>query len=96
MYLGCRFLPIRVRGIFSYPLGKKWITSISMYPSTVKVGLEQMEGRLERLEGRLERMEGRLFDMQRSLTIQTRWLLTFLVAAPVIYGVVQKLLGLLP
>ena len=38
MYLGCRFLPIRVRGIFSYPPGKKWITSVSMYPSTVKVG----------------------------------------------------------
>src|SRR4029077_6421974 len=25
------FLPIHVRGIFPYPLGKKWIASISMY-----------------------------------------------------------------
>src|SRR5215831_21038251 len=40
MYLGCRFLPIRVREIFSYPTGKKWITSVSMYLSTVKVGLD--------------------------------------------------------
>src|SRR5215471_16431400 len=38
MYLGCRFLPVRVRGTFSYPTGKKWITSFSMYLSTVKVG----------------------------------------------------------
>jgi len=38
MYLGCRFLPIRVRGIFSYPTGKKWISSFSMYLLTVKVG----------------------------------------------------------
>jgi hypothetical protein len=41
MYLGCRFLHTRVRGIFSYPLGKKCITSVSMYPSTVKVGSEE-------------------------------------------------------
>ena len=46
MYLGCRFLPIRVRGIFSYPPGKKWIISVSMYPSTVKVGSD-----VERLVG---------------------------------------------
>jgi hypothetical protein len=46
MYLGCRFLPIRVRGIFSYPPGKKWITSVSMYPSTVKVGFEALPDHL--------------------------------------------------
>jgi hypothetical protein len=40
MYLGYRFLPIRVRGIFSYPPGNKWITYFSMYPSTVKVGFK--------------------------------------------------------
>src|SRR5262245_24755084 len=40
MYLGCRLLPIRVRGIFSYPPVKKRIISVSVYPSTVKVGLD--------------------------------------------------------
>jgi hypothetical protein len=43
-----------------------------------------------------DRLEGRLFDMQKALTMQTRWLLTLLIAAAVIYGLVQKLLGLLP
>ena len=33
------FLPIRVRGIFSYPLGKKWLTYISMYHQLSNSGL---------------------------------------------------------
>ena len=58
--------------------------------------LDRMEGHLDRMEGHLERIEGRLFDMQKALTVQTRWLLTFLVAVPVIYSLLQKLLGILP
>ncbi|MEE8303931.1 MAG: hypothetical protein V3S24_16020, partial [Candidatus Tectomicrobia bacterium] len=54
--------------------------------------LDRMEGHLDRMEGHLERIEGRLFDMQKALTVQTRWLLTFLVAVPVIYSLLQKLL----
>ena len=44
MYLGCRFLPIRVHGIVSYHLINKYISSVSMYPSTVKVGLRRTQG----------------------------------------------------
>ena len=33
------FLPIRVRGIFSYPIGKKWLTYISMYHQLSNSGL---------------------------------------------------------
>ena len=58
--------------------------------------LDRMEGRLDRMDGHLERIEGRLFDMQKALTVQTRWLLTFLVAVPVIYSLLQKLLEILP
>ena len=58
--------------------------------------LDRMDGHLDRMEGHLERIEGRLFDMQKALTVQTRWLLTFLVAVPVIYSLLQKLLGILP
>ncbi len=54
---------------------------------------QEVNARFATIEGRLERMEGRLFDMQRALTTQTRWLLTLLVAAPVIYSLMQKLLG---
>ncbi len=58
--------------------------------------LDRMDGRLDRMDGHLERIEGRLFDMQKALTVQTRWLLTFLVAVPVIYSLLQKLLEILP
>ena len=33
------FLPISVRGIFSYPIVKKWLTYISMYHQLSKPGL---------------------------------------------------------
>ncbi len=55
---------------------------------------QEVTARFTTIEGRLERLEGRLFDMHRALTTQTRWLLTLLVAAPVIYSLMQKLLGL--
>lgn len=57
---------------------------------------EKVDQRFEKIDERFERMEGRLFEMQRALTVQTRWLITLLVAAPVIYSVMEKLLGLLP
>jgi Asp-tRNA(Asn)/Glu-tRNA(Gln) amidotransferase A subunit family amidase len=46
---------------------------------------------------RFERIDGRLFEMQKSLTVQTRWLVALLVAAPVIYSVMERVLArLLP
>lgn len=51
---------------------------------------EQIDERFEKIDARFERLEGRLFEMQRSLTIQTRWLVGLLVAAPVIYSVVDE------
>src|SRR4029450_4975205 len=40
------FLPIRVRGIFSYPLGKKWLTYISMYHQLSNSGQTQKAARV--------------------------------------------------
>ena len=37
-------------------------------------------------------MDERLLGMQKSITVQTRWLLTFLVAVPAIYAVMEKVL----
>jgi DNA anti-recombination protein RmuC len=58
---------------------------------------EKIDQRFEKIDQRFERMEGRLFDMQKSLTVQTRWLIALLVAAPIIYSVLDKVLNrLLP
>lgn len=56
---------------------------------------EKIDQRFEKIDQRFERMEARLFDMQKSLTLQTRWLIVLLVAAPVIYSVMEKLLNTL-
>ena len=56
---------------------------------------EKIDQRFEKIDQRFERMEIRLFDMQKSLTLQTRWLIVLLVAAPVIYSVMEKLLNTL-
>ena len=56
---------------------------------------EKIDQRFEKIDQRFERMEMRLFDMQKSLTLQTRWLIVLLVAAPVIYSVMEKLLNTL-
>ena len=37
------FLPIRVRGIFSYPIGKKWLTYISMYHQLSNSGYKKVK-----------------------------------------------------
>ncbi len=55
----------------------------------------EIDQRFEKIDQRFERMEIRLFDMQKSLTLQTRWLIVLLVAAPVIYSVMEKLLNTL-
>lgn len=54
---------------------------------------DKIDERFERINERFERIEGRLFEMQKSLTTQTRWLVVLLVAAPVIYSVMEKVLG---
>ena len=55
----------------------------------------EIDQRFEKIDQRFERMDIRLFDMQKSLTLQTRWLIVLLVAAPVIYSVMEKLLNTL-
>jgi hypothetical protein len=52
-----------------------------------------VSGRFGGIDQHFERMEAWLFDMQKSLTLQTRWLIVLLVAAPVIYSVMEKLLN---
>ena len=72
-----------------------------MRNSTKRCGLRtknsanEVSGRFGEIDQRFERMETRLFDMQKSLTLQTRWLIVLLVAAPVIYSVMEKLLNTL-
>jgi hypothetical protein len=52
-----------------------------------------VSGRFGGIDQHFERMEAWFFDMQKSLTLQTRWLIVLLVAAPVIYSVMEKLLN---
>jgi chromosome segregation ATPase len=52
----------------------------------------EMDHRFEKIDHRFEKMDERLLDMQKSITLQTRWLLAVLVAAPAIYGVMEKVL----
>ncbi len=63
--------------------------------SEIDQRFEKIDQRFEKIDQRFERMEARLFDMQKSLTQQTRWLVALLVAAPVIYSVMNKLLNTL-
>lgn len=53
---------------------------------------EKIDHRFEKMDQRFEKIDERLLDMQKSITLQTRWLLAVLVAAPVIYGVMEKVL----
>ena len=52
----------------------------------------ELDHRFEKIDHRFEKMDERLLDMQKSITLQTRWLLAVLVAAPAIYGVMEKVL----